>query len=89
MAEGLLQFSKENDSMEERGNGYFKDLKLRSFFQQLSGDESFFVMRDLISDLAKSVTGKFVCRLESKDVSSEITEKTRHLSILKDKYTFF
>ncbi|XVF83113.1 hypothetical protein PTKIN_Ptkin16aG0106900 [Pterospermum kingtungense] len=87
MAEGLLQFSKENDSMVERGNGYFEDLKLRSFFQQLSGDKSSFIMHDLISDLAKSVAGEFVCRSESNEGSYEITEKTRHLSVMRDRNT--
>ncbi|XVF83112.1 hypothetical protein PTKIN_Ptkin16aG0106800 [Pterospermum kingtungense] len=90
MAEGLLQFSNKKDNMEARGNEYFKDLKLRSFFQQLNGDKSSFMMHDLISDLAKSVVGEFVCRLESDEGSHEITEKTCHLSIvIQDKYAFF
>ncbi|PPR81981.1 hypothetical protein GOBAR_AA38731 [Gossypium barbadense] len=64
MAEGLLQLSKDNGDPEELGNEYFKDLILRSFFQQSKGEKSCFVMHDLISDLAKSVTGEFICRLE-------------------------
>ncbi|XVF83109.1 hypothetical protein PTKIN_Ptkin16aG0106500 [Pterospermum kingtungense] len=82
MAEGLLPFSKDDTNVEERGNRYFKDLTMRSFFQQLSGDKSYFVMHDLINDLAKFVAGEFVCRLESSRGSCEITEKTRHLSIM-------
>ncbi|XVF83110.1 hypothetical protein PTKIN_Ptkin16aG0106600 [Pterospermum kingtungense] len=81
MAEGLLK----NGNMEERGNEYFKALKLRSFFEQLTGDESCFVMHDLISDLAKSVAGEFVCRLGSMEVPCEINEKTRHLSVMQDR----
>ncbi|XP_022748034.1 putative disease resistance RPP13-like protein 1 [Durio zibethinus] len=50
MAEGLLQFSKENGNAEERGDEYFKDLVLRSFFQQSRGNKVCFVMHDLISD---------------------------------------
>ncbi|XP_040950672.1 putative disease resistance RPP13-like protein 1 [Gossypium hirsutum] len=80
MAEGLLQLSKDNGDPEELGNEYFKDLRLRSFFQQSKGEKSCFVMHDLISDLAKSVTGEFICRLEGSGGSCVITEKTRHLS---------
>ncbi|XVE68894.1 hypothetical protein DITRI_Ditri09bG0106000 [Diplodiscus trichospermus] len=36
MAEGFLQFSKENGKVEELGEEYFKDLVSRSFFQQSS-----------------------------------------------------
>ncbi|TYJ36587.1 hypothetical protein E1A91_A05G317000v1 [Gossypium mustelinum] len=81
MAEGLLELPKDNGDLEERGTKYFKDLRLRSFFQQSKGKKSCFVMHDLISDLAKSVTGEFICRLEgSGSGSCVITERTRHLS---------
>ncbi|XVF23580.1 hypothetical protein REPUB_Repub13aG0051100 [Reevesia pubescens] len=86
MAEGLLAYSIENGDMEERGDEYFNDLVSRSFFQQLSGDKSLFVMHDLISDLAKSLSGEFVCRLEGSGGSCGITEKTRHLSNIQEKY---
>ncbi|KAG4201754.1 hypothetical protein ERO13_A05G298300v2 [Gossypium hirsutum] len=56
--------SKDNGDPEELGKEYFKDLRLRSFFQQSKGKKSCFVMHDLISDLAKSVTEEFICRLE-------------------------
>ncbi|XVF30659.1 hypothetical protein REPUB_Repub16aG0077300 [Reevesia pubescens] len=85
MAEGLLAYSNENGDMEERGDEYFNDLVSRSFFQQLSGDnKSRFVMHDLISDLAKSLSGEFVCRLERGGGSCGITEKTRHLSNIQE-----
>ncbi|KAK8665365.1 hypothetical protein V6N13_005534 [Hibiscus sabdariffa] len=84
---GLLEFSKDNDDAEERGNEYFKELTLRSFFQQSKGKESCFIVHDLISDLAKSVTGGFVCRLEGTTGGSyEITERTRHLSNVQEEY---
>ncbi|XVF23567.1 hypothetical protein REPUB_Repub13aG0049900 [Reevesia pubescens] len=86
MAEGLLAYSIENGDMEERGDEYFNDLVSRSFFQQLSGDKSLFVMHDLISDLAKSLSGEFVCRLEGSGGSCGITEKTRHLSNIQEQY---
>ncbi|XVE68898.1 hypothetical protein DITRI_Ditri09bG0106400 [Diplodiscus trichospermus] len=86
MAEGFIQFSKENN-MEERGNKYFEDLVSRSFFQQSSRDKSCFVMHDLISDLAKSVAGEFVCILEGGDrCSREISERTHHVSNVQHDY---
>ncbi|XP_052884570.1 putative disease resistance protein At3g14460 [Gossypium arboreum] len=86
MADGLLKLSKDNGDPEELGNEYFKDLRLRSFFQQSKGKKSCFVMHDLISDLAKSVTGEFICRLEGSGGSCVITEKTRQLSNVQEQY---
>ncbi|PPS16219.1 hypothetical protein GOBAR_AA04367 [Gossypium barbadense] len=87
MAEGLLELPKNNGDLEERGNEYFKDLRLRSFFQQSKGKKSCFIMHDLISDLAKSVTGEFVSRLEgSGGGSCVITEKTCHMSNVQERY---
>ncbi|KAK8665366.1 hypothetical protein V6N13_005535 [Hibiscus sabdariffa] len=83
---GLLEFFKDNDDAEEQGNEYFKDLTLRSFFQQSKGKKTCFIIHDLIIDLAKSVSGEFVCRLEANGGSSEITERTRHLSNVQEKY---
>ncbi|GMJ06808.1 hypothetical protein like AT3G14470 [Hibiscus trionum] len=86
MAEGLLEYSHDNIDVEEWGNECFKDLALRSFFQQSKRKKSRFIMHDLISDLAKSVTGEFVCRLESSGGSIEIAERTRHLSNVQEAY---
>ncbi|KAL4355078.1 hypothetical protein GQ457_06G003270 [Hibiscus cannabinus] len=80
MAEGLLEVPRDNGHTEERGHEYFKDLTSRSFFQQSKGNKTCFIMHDLICDLAKSITGEFICRLEGSGGSSEITERTRHLS---------
>ncbi|XP_022747848.1 putative disease resistance protein At3g14460 [Durio zibethinus] len=86
MAEDLLPLSKENDDAEDKGNEYFKKLELRSFFQKSKGDKCCFVMHDLISDLAKSVSEEFFCSLDGSDGSCEITEKTRHLSNIQGSY---
>ncbi|KAK8665413.1 hypothetical protein V6N13_005582 [Hibiscus sabdariffa] len=43
-------------------------------------------MHDLISDLAKSITGEFIFRLEDSGGSSEINERTRHLSNVQEEY---
>ncbi|EOY18748.1 LRR and NB-ARC domains-containing disease resistance protein, putative [Theobroma cacao] len=87
MAEDFLAYSGEVVNMEDRGNEYFKDLTSRSFFQQLSGNKSCFVMHDLISDLAKSVSGEFICRLDSGDrFSCKITKRTRYFSNVQEEY---
>ncbi|XP_022745578.1 putative disease resistance protein At3g14460 isoform X2 [Durio zibethinus] len=84
MAEGLLHISQKDSNAE--GNKYFKDLAFRSFFQQSTRDKSCFVMHDLISDLAKSISGEFVCRLEGSGGSFEIAKNTRHLSNVQEQY---
>ncbi|WRX11960.1 NB-ARC - like 10 [Theobroma cacao] len=87
MAEDLLAYSGKKGNMEELGNEYFKDLTSRSFFQQLSGNKSCFVMHDLISDLAEFVSGEFICRLDGGDrLSCKITKKTRYLSNVQEEY---
>jgi Leucine-rich repeat (LRR) protein len=78
MAEGFLQQPK-NKTMEEVGNEYFLTLESRSLFQKSSDNNSCFVMHDLVSDLAKSISGQFILRLEG-DCSHEIVNNTRHLS---------
>ncbi|TYJ36609.1 hypothetical protein E1A91_A05G318500v1 [Gossypium mustelinum] len=71
MAEGLLELPKDNGDLEERGTEYFKDLRLRSFFQQSKGTKSCF----------------FICRLEGGGGGfCVITERTRHLSNVQEKY---
>ncbi|TYH73484.1 hypothetical protein ES332_D05G333100v1 [Gossypium tomentosum] len=88
MAEGLLQLSKDNGDPEELGNEYFKDLRLRSFFQQSKGEKSCFVMHDLISDLAKSVTREFICRLEGSGERYDVRQKFQSLPKAKGLRTF-
>jgi hypothetical protein len=78
MAEGFLHQPK-NKTMEEVGNEYFLTLESRSLFQKSSDNKSCFVMHDLVNDLAKSVSGQFISRLEG-DCSHEIVNNTRHLS---------
>jgi Leucine-rich repeat (LRR) protein len=78
MAEGFLQQPK-NKTMEEVGNEYFLTLESRSLFQKSSDDKSRFIMHDLVNDLAKSVSGNFIIRLEG-DCSRDIVNNTRHMS---------
>ncbi|XP_059442491.1 putative disease resistance RPP13-like protein 1 [Corylus avellana] len=78
MAEGYI-YQPKNRTMEEVGNEYFLTLESRSLFQKSSDDKSCFVMHDLVSDLAKSISGQFISRLED-GCSHEIVNNTRHLS---------
>ncbi|XP_059435025.1 putative disease resistance RPP13-like protein 1 [Corylus avellana] len=87
MAEGLLQGLK-NKTMEEVGNDYFLDLVSRSLFQQSSDGKSCFVMHDLVNDIAKSVFGQFVFRLEA-NCSQKIVNKTHHLSYFRTRFDDF
>nr|XP_023920255.1 putative disease resistance protein At3g14460 [Quercus suber] len=80
MAQDFLQQSKGNGRMEEIGEQYFDALVSRSLFQRCSNKESYFIMHDLVNDLATSIAGEFCVRLEKNDESKEITEKARHFS---------
>ncbi|XP_028094548.1 putative disease resistance RPP13-like protein 1 isoform X1 [Camellia sinensis] len=67
MAEGLLQQQNGKKQMEDLGAEYFRELQSRCFFQPSSGGEnSKFVMHDLINDLAQSVARYTCFRLEDK-----------------------
>ncbi|MCH79431.1 CC-NBS-LRR resistance protein [Trifolium medium] len=85
MAEGFLDHSQDEKSMEEVGEDCFVELLSRSLIQQLSGDsrEQKFVMHDLVNDLATIVSGKSSYRLECGGV---ISENVRHLSYVQEQY---
>ncbi|XWS50285.1 hypothetical protein CRYUN_Cryun12cG0075200 [Craigia yunnanensis] len=83
MAEGFIQQPEEHESMEDVGHKYFYALVSRSFFQQVGGDKSRFVMHDLIHDLAQSVSGKTCLRFEENmdfGKGNNVPVKTRHFS---------
>ncbi|MED6135744.1 hypothetical protein PIB30_049492 [Stylosanthes scabra] len=82
MAEDLLRPPKIGETLEEAGRECFHDLVSRLFFKQVKySDGEYFVMHDLMHDLATSLAGEFYRRL-----SEELGEKkekrilTRHLS---------
>ncbi|XP_028802560.1 putative disease resistance RPP13-like protein 1 [Neltuma alba] len=85
MAHNFLQASQSNKSIEEVGNEYFQELVSRSFFQKSSGNEAYFVMHDILNDLANFVSGELCFKQEVKEVAYNL-EKTRHLSFLCHEY---
>ncbi|PWA82641.1 NB-ARC domains-containing protein [Artemisia annua] len=89
MAEGFLHNSATKKSMERLGEEYFQELLSRSFFQHVPDDESFFVMHDLMNDLATFVAGEFYSRLDidmEKNVRKEVFKKYRHMSFVCEEY---
>ncbi|CAL5330328.1 unnamed protein product [Camellia sinensis] len=89
MAEGLIEQPKGGDQMEELGSEYFHELVSRSFFQRSSGNESQFIMHDLINDLAQDVAGDKCFRLENNlegGKQNKISDKARHASYVASRY---
>ncbi|KAJ0717135.1 putative P-loop containing nucleoside triphosphate hydrolase, leucine-rich repeat domain superfamily [Helianthus annuus] len=92
MAEGFLNPSSSNKSMERLGLEYFEELVSRSFFQHAPNDKTSFVMHDLLSDLATSVAREFFLRFDVemvKDVRNKALEKCRHMSFVSDQYVAY
>ncbi|KRH65421.1 hypothetical protein GLYMA_03G034800v4 [Glycine max] len=87
MAEDLLKKPRRGRTLEEVGHEYFDDLVSRSFFQRSNSSSlshrKWFVMHDLMHDLATSLGGDFYFRSEELGKETEINTKTRHLSFTK------
>ncbi|WJX22356.1 hypothetical protein P8452_11669 [Trifolium repens] len=81
MAEGLLQPPNNGKTLEEVGYVYFNDLVSRSFFQRFGNGNRYYVMHDLVHDLAMFIGGEFYIREEGLEREPKIIgAKTRHLS---------
>ncbi|AES69056.1 putative P-loop containing nucleoside triphosphate hydrolase, leucine-rich repeat domain, L [Medicago truncatula] len=83
MAQGLLKCCGKDKNEEELGNEFFDHLVSMSFFQQsaimpLWAGKYYFIMHDLASDLAKSLTGESHLRIEGDNVQ-DIPQRTRHI----------
>ncbi|XP_059654478.1 putative disease resistance protein At3g14460 [Cornus florida] len=89
IAEDLVQKSKSNTLVEDEGNNYFRELLSRSFFQRTSDSNSYFVMHDLILDLAQHISGKFSVRLNDDEPLDHICEKFRYFSFVQGIYDTF
>jgi Leucine-rich repeat (LRR) protein len=87
IAQGFVKSLDKNQCLEDVGNEYFMDLLWRSFFQEAVTDEFGNVhrckMHDLMHDLAISVAGSMITTLDD-DKERNISEKTRHVSIVGD-----
>ncbi|XP_014629591.3 putative disease resistance RPP13-like protein 1, partial [Glycine max] len=84
MAEDLLKLPNRGKALEV-GYEYFDDLVSRSFFQRSSNRTwgNYFVMHDLVHDLALYLGGEFYFRSEELGKETKIGIKTRHLSVTK------
>ncbi|XP_062113509.1 putative disease resistance protein At3g14460 isoform X1 [Humulus lupulus] len=81
MAENLVMHSEGSKRMEEIVDEYFDELISMSFFQPRTNynNEPYFVMHDLIVDLARAVSGKYCYLLEHIEDIDKFEKKTRHL----------
>ncbi|RYR74485.1 hypothetical protein Ahy_A02g009218 [Arachis hypogaea] len=79
MAEDLLPPPKRGESLEEVGCECFDELTSRLFFTKNEGFGDYFVMHDLLHDLAIFLAGDFYCNLEELGKEEEIRIQPRHL----------
>ncbi|XP_025637052.1 putative disease resistance RPP13-like protein 1 [Arachis hypogaea] len=77
MAEDLLRVSNRRETLEEVGSKYFDDLASRLIFKKHHHD--YFVMHDLLHDLAIFLAGDFYCRLDELGEEEVLRSLTRHL----------
>ncbi|XP_040992429.1 putative disease resistance protein RGA3 [Juglans microcarpa x Juglans regia] len=87
IAQGFIKLSNQNECLEDVGHEYFMDLLWRSFFQEAEMDDLGNVitskMHDLMHDLAMSVAGSLITKLESKEKIIG-DQKTRHVSVINN-----
>ncbi|CAA3029695.1 disease resistance RPP13 1 [Olea europaea subsp. europaea] len=91
IVEGFLQVS-QREMPTQVGSKYFEELFLRSFFQKSSADASYYVMHDLLNDLAKFVAGDKCLRMDNEsqeNLPSNISENLRHLSFIRHEYELY
>nr|UBY07527.1 NBS-LRR disease resistance protein [Dasypyrum villosum] len=81
MADGLVDSCNPNKRVEDIAKDCFKEMISVSFFQPLYG--KFYVMHDLLHDLAESLSKEDYFRLED-DKVTDIPSTVRHLSLRVD-----
>ncbi|XP_015947869.2 putative disease resistance RPP13-like protein 1 [Arachis duranensis] len=81
MAEDILPPPKRGKSLEEVGCECFDELTSRLFFTKSEGFGNYFVMHDLLHDLAIFLAGDFYCNSEELGKEEEIKIQTRHLFV--------
>nr|ADM24980.1 Rp1-like protein [Oryza sativa Japonica Group] len=90
VAEGLVDSRNQGDKrIEDIGRDYFNEMVSGSFFQPVSERYmgTWYIMHDLLHDLAESLTKEDCFRLEDDGVK-EIPATVRHLSICVDSMKF-
>ncbi|XP_044955995.1 putative disease resistance RPP13-like protein 1 [Hordeum vulgare subsp. vulgare] len=84
MAEGLIDSCNQNKRVEDIGRDCFKEMISVSFFQKFGKEKehtpTYYVMHDLLHDLAESLSKEVYFRLEDDNVT-EIPSTVRHLSV--------
>jgi hypothetical protein len=87
MANGLLKCCGTDSNEEDLGGEFFDYLESISFIQQSlypgKDNKYYFIMHDLVIDLARSVSGEFSLRIEG-DRVQDIPERTRHIRCTLD-----
>ncbi|XP_028783806.1 putative disease resistance RPP13-like protein 1 [Neltuma alba] len=83
-ANGLVYPIQRSTSLEETGDEIFKDLESRSFFEPSERGGNYFIMHDLLNDLAKSVAGEFFVLLDAAQ-TQDMSTKTRYFSYTRCK----
>ncbi|XP_028783804.1 putative disease resistance RPP13-like protein 1 [Neltuma alba] len=84
MADGLIYPTQTSTNLEEMGDEIFKDLESRSFFEPSKTGGDYFIMHDLLNDLAKSVAGEFFVLLDTAQ-AQDMSTKTRYFSYVRCK----
>ncbi|XP_019092224.1 PREDICTED: putative disease resistance RPP13-like protein 1 [Camelina sativa] len=82
MAEGFLQQTRSNKTLEELGDEYFSELESRSLFQKT---KTRYIMHDFINELSQFASGEFSSKFEN-GYKLQVSERTRYLSYLRDNY---
>ncbi|RVW62358.1 putative disease resistance protein [Vitis vinifera] len=67
------------------GDMCFRNLLMRSFFQQSGRDKSLYLMHELMHELSQFVSGEFCLRMEA-GKHQKNPEKVRHSSYLRETY---
>ncbi|XP_057744583.1 putative disease resistance protein At3g14460 [Arachis stenosperma] len=81
MAEDLLPPPKRGESLEEVGCECFDELTSRLFFTKNEDFGDYFVMHDLLHDLAIFLAGDFYCNSKELGKEEEIKIQTRYLCV--------
>ncbi|KAJ0673248.1 putative P-loop containing nucleoside triphosphate hydrolase, leucine-rich repeat domain superfamily [Helianthus annuus] len=90
VAEGYLNESVANKSPECLGHECFEKLLSRSFFQRAPSGDPFFMMHDLMNDLATLVAGEYFLRFDNQmEMTEEALAKYRYMSFIREEYVAF